>query len=190
MGLQFEGMAGHSAMSDVDRNAWIDMIKSSNAKTVLEIGTFCGVTCALLAKEFPEVNFLCIDPFMKGVGTGAGVIEHWHKNRQPNMNLFVGTAQEFAERMMNLFAREKDGYAENRLPSFDLVFVDGDHGYEGALKDLRTVNEMTDHILCHDVGRVEPGLDQVTKAVEDFCTESKAWKYARRVGYVGILERI
>lgn len=52
--------------------------------------------------------------------------------------------------------------------SIDLSFIDGDHSYDGVMKDLEAIlPKMKPHgiILCHDCH----GENIVTKAVRDFC---------------------
>lgn len=56
--------------------------------------------------------------------------------------------------------------------SIDLAFIDGDHSYEGALKDLTTVlpkMKKDGIILCHDC---RPGND-VSKALREFCVKNE-----------------
>lgn len=55
--------------------------------------------------------------------------------------------------------------------SIDLAFIDGDHSYEGALKDLKAVfpkMKKNSTILCHDCTQ----NSDVAKAVRDFCVEN------------------
>lgn len=59
----------------------------------------------------------------------------------------------------------------HRDESIDLAFIDGDHSYEGALKDLDTVLPKMKKggvILCHDC---RPGSD-VSKALREFCVKN------------------
>lgn len=59
----------------------------------------------------------------------------------------------------------------HRDESIDLAFIDGDHTYEGALKDLDTVLPKMKKggvILCHDC---RPGSD-VSKALREFCVKN------------------
>lgn len=51
-----------------------------------------------------------------------------------------------------------------------LLFVDGDHTYEGALSDLKTFGVMADRILIHDTDA--PDFPGVRQAVEDFVKET------------------
>jgi predicted O-methyltransferase YrrM len=60
----------------------------------------------------------------------------------------------------------------HRDESIDLAFIDGDHTYEGALKDLDTVlpkMKKDGVILCHDC---RPGSD-VSKALREFCMKNE-----------------
>ena len=60
----------------------------------------------------------------------------------------------------------------HRDESIDLAFIDGDHSYEGALKDLNTVlpkMKKNGVILCHDC---RPGSD-VSKALREFCMKNE-----------------
>ena len=60
----------------------------------------------------------------------------------------------------------------HRDESIDLAFIDGDHTYEGALKDLDTVLPKMKKggvILCHDC---RPGSD-VSKALREFCMKNE-----------------
>lgn len=50
-----------------------------------------------------------------------------------------------------------------------LLFVDGDHTYEGALSDLKTFGILADKILVHDTEA--PDFPGVRKAVEEFAEE-------------------
>lgn len=60
----------------------------------------------------------------------------------------------------------------HRDESIDLAFIDGDHSYEGALKDLNTVlpkMKKDGVILCHDC---RPGSD-VSNALREFCMKNE-----------------
>jgi hypothetical protein len=176
MGIVIDGFTGASAMSDTDRGAWKNaMAKIPATGFFIEVGTFCGVSCASIAKQCKDVRFLCVDPFKAGVGTGPGMPEHWMHNRQPNMRLFVGTLQELNAMCPQLRA--------------DMILIDGDHGYNGCSLDLDTAKDMTDKILAHDYGRgQEPHLREVTDAVDHFCKREN-WKLVNRTGYMVYLEK-
>ena len=48
-----------------------------------------------------------------------------------------------------------DSHRIKRLPESDLVYVDGDHSFEGCLSDLRLAVKSTDTILVDDYDSIE-----------------------------------
>ena len=58
------------------------------------------------------------------------------------------------------------------IPEFlDLLFVDGDHTYEGCLADLRNYGPRAAQVFIHDTDA--PDYPGVRKAVLTYCAESK-----------------
>ncbi|MBW1779307.1 MAG: class I SAM-dependent methyltransferase [Deltaproteobacteria bacterium] len=162
MSDKMDGYQGRSAMHKTEREFMLTVLPEQG--NVLEIGTLDGATCAYWADRRPGANFLSVDPFRKGEGTGAGVAELWdaNGNGRQNMNLFHGTLKEL------------DRYVRREL--FDFVLVDGDHSHDACLADCRRVAWLLkeDGTLCvHDYGRWElDHLKGVGEAVEEFIAET------------------
>ena len=132
-------------------------------KRFLEIGTFHGVTAALLAESNPDCLIVSLDIF-RDVSS-----ENWFANRRKNQLLFVGTAQA----LCNL------GVAE----LFDVIFVDANHKYDPCLADLVSASAMLalgGSILAHDYDDRFPG---VVLAVDTFC-EQQGWRIVAKAGMI------
>lgn len=109
-----------------------NLIKPNN---YLEIGVRRGRSLAAVVVHSPDVNIYAFDMWMDNYG----------KNPNPG--------PEFVQREMKKFSYSKhikfiNGNSHETLPKFfqenpniefDLITVDGDHSYEGALQDLRDV---------------------------------------------------
>ena len=163
IGRKIPGFAGHSLITDTEREAVLDIIpQSSPGGHFLEIGTFAGATLAYWADRRPNVTFQSIDIFeswRKHVGPEA--LSAWFANNghRPNCRLFVGTSEQFA--------------LAHRSEWYSVAFVDGDHSRDGCYRDLRVVRRLLLHggtIAVHDFGsKRHPG---VTEAVDQFRLEA------------------
>lgn len=134
---------------------------------MLEIGTYDGVTAAMLAAQFPGAEITSIDLLR---------CENWMLNRRKNQRLWIGTAQQFA--------------ASAKPAQFDVILVDADHRYEGCRDDLFTARRLlTEHgrLFAHDYSDAPdwkwPG---VTRAVKEYCAATGA----KIVGRAGSLVEI
>lgn len=70
--MEILGYVGKSAISEEERFGILKLIPEKGR--FLEIGTLHGVTVAWWASARPGVEFVSIDPFQSGAGTGPGNI--------------------------------------------------------------------------------------------------------------------
>ena len=173
-----EGFVGRSAVHEEERQFVLEALAATGPRKFLEVGTLDGATVAWWARQHPETQFISVDPFRPGTGTGPGNEEFWRQNAGPNQNLIVGTLEEAAE--------------ELKGRTFDVIFLDGDHSYEACLSDCRNAVQYLEPrglLLVHDYGRTHlPHLEGVTRAVDEFCEEA-GFKVVRLGRTTAVLER-
>lgn len=94
---------------------------AKNCKTdILEIGAFKGLSTIIMAQNTNKYVFT-IDPFF--YDTKKEFLENIKKTNTKNIILLEGTTANQIKKLENI--------------NFDLIFIDGDHTYEGVLTDFK-----------------------------------------------------
>ena len=135
--------------------------------TMLEIGTYEGVTASVIAERCPQSVIISIDPFMEhdefdiGRRHGPDRIANWMKNKQSNQRLWVG----------NMF----DFYSIAQH-NFNLILIDGAHDYRSVWTDLQYARTMLlpDSVIAvHDYRSLEGFTwGGVTQATDEFISSN------------------
>lgn len=123
-------------------------------KTILEIGTFLGhgaIALALGSKNL--TNFESWDNNSYAYNSMAIAAENW-KSVGALLSNILFTQQ-------NIDTQKIDFIPLNQ--KFDLIHIDGDHTYNGALHDLELVKKNCEVLVVHDQDMID-----VYKATHDF----------------------
>ncbi len=141
------------------------LIRSSGAKDVLEIGFGRGYGALCAAKAFHDSGIdgrvTSVDPGPAGCRTG----EEWHAHQAAFFRAFP-----WASRFINV----RVGCSRDVVPtlpgSWDLVYIDGDHSYEGTRLDWELVkNRWNKHVLFDDYhlpSKNDPGI-KCSQAIDE-----------------------
>ena len=137
------------------------IIKISNIKTVLEIGTFTGLSALSIALALPDDGKLvALD---KDEGTNKIALDFFKKANQDN-------------KIQTIVKPALDSLDELKNSKFDMVFIDADkmnykEYYERSLKllDKRGLI-IVDNVLWHGEVADEDNLDKFTINIRDFNT--------------------
>ena len=145
------------------------------ASNILEIGVAYGYHAELLCTTLPNIHYVGVDPYLANYDTN----DIFSNDVQRLFN--ENNAQQAMERLFNVVSsnflkfkgraklfREKswDAAAQFEDQSLDLVYIDGDHTYEGVVKDLAAwlPKVRRGGILCGD----DIGWPGVKMAVDEF----------------------
>lgn len=146
-----------------------ELARSIRARRMLEVGVFKGQTTAVLAAVAREMGgyVVAVDP-MRWASHPASLGEHldaWLHPVSYESAFWRNVRRSGGETVRLYRARSDDEQLladpSPLLRSFDLAFIDGEHTYEGASRDLalwgkRVVNGGL--ILMHDVRDRFPGV--------------------------------
>jgi predicted O-methyltransferase YrrM len=137
------------------------IIKTSNIKTVLEIGTFTGLSALSIALALPDDGKLtALD---KNEGTNKIALDFFKKAHQD-------------QKIKTIVKPALDSLEELKNQKFDMVFIDADkmnykEYYERSLSLLNKGGLIiVDNVLWHGEVADEDNLDKFTVNIRDFNT--------------------
>jgi predicted O-methyltransferase YrrM len=151
-----------------------------NAENILEIGVAYGYHADFICTVLPGITYVGVDPYqanydpsdifcsdvqrMFRAEDSQNAMDRLFNAVSLNLEKFYGRAS---------LIRERSWLAADRFQdeSFDLVYIDGDHTYEGVVKDLAAWYPKVKKggIICGD----DIGWPGVKKAVDEFFIKLK-----------------
>lgn len=153
-----------------NRETLARLIADHQIDSVTEIGSFMGLSAVWFAQRVRQVH--CVD--------------RWHEESNvPNENNLVGTLNrwELPRDFFHLFRenilrsglwhkilpiRGNSHTVAGEVPDADLVYIDGDHSYEGCKKDIEVYLPKTRKIVCGDDYSVREGFGVIEAVTELF----------------------
>jgi len=142
-----------------NRSSLEKLIRKYSIRSVIEIGSFLGLSAAWFAERVERVT--CIDPFEwwgePGIGlngnTNTGnLIRDFTEHDVPTkfFNVFKANMIERGvwSKITPVIGHSEDVY-HHVLPA-DLVYIDGEHTYEGVARDIRNYLPKAIKVICGD----------------------------------------
>lgn len=125
-------------------NDFIDYLKDKNIRSYLEIGAREGIALRYLAERLPIEEITVID--LPGAAWGKDCSEVKLRNNlealEVKYNLYLGDSS------------DPDVASEvAKHAPFDLIFIDGDHSYDGVNADYELYGNMGRILAFHDINQ-------------------------------------
>jgi len=138
-----------------------ELRKLAAGRTVLEVGTFCGLSAITMAMTARKVY--CVDHFCGDANTGPA------DTREETFANFRDAG--VADKIVVLCGSQDDVLPLLQLSKFDLVFYDAEHTYQTTRRGIELLLGVSpDAIVAfHDYSQQYP---DVVRAVDEFIRDS------------------
>ncbi|WP_394392567.1 class I SAM-dependent methyltransferase [Shewanella woodyi] len=151
----------HTSLKKADACQIEALIADIQPKSILEIGSFCGISTRWLSSCSPTMNITCVDPWISD-GTIDSEAIFDHINAIPNTRIkkikaYFGSRNNQSFSVPTKSGEDTKAFAyEHQLPLyfpkqyFDLVFIDGDHRTSSSINAFMLTKEVSENIIYHD----------------------------------------
>ncbi len=140
-------------------------------KTIVEIGSFVGASaCCFGAASANDTEIYCIDTWQNDA-MSDGKRDTWAEFIE-NTKMYSGKI-----RQIKGYSQDVCSLVAEQAPIVDLLFIDGDHSYEGVKSDWENYKVFLREgsiVVFHDYGWAEGVQKVVRDDVLPFVTESKS----------------
>lgn len=161
---------------------------AQSSKLIAEIGVFEGVNTVSFAQHSPSTaRIYAIDPFFKGA---MGI----------NYGKYIARSLLRRSKVMDkvLFVEGLSwNVADKVADNLDLIFIDGDHSFEGVKKDFEIYNQKLAErgvIIFHDARVFENGWTKEdwgpVQLVNKEIRTSKAWKIIEELDSIVVVGKV
>lgn len=145
------------------------------ASNILEIGVAYGYHADFLCSVLPNIRYVGVDPYLADYDPDdifSNDVQKLFSEKNPQQamerlfNVVSSNFLKFEGRAKLLREKSWDAADQFENQSLDLVYIDGDHTYEGVVKDLATWFPKVKRggMICGD----DIGWPGVKKAVDEF----------------------
>jgi len=123
------------------------LIKKHNVKTVLEIGTFVGLSAVWFAERVERVY--TVDPF-DAITRIDYLRDEWKQAAKNQFERFIENTKQFGNIVSIVNTSEGAYETMDKEKMFDLIYIDGSHEYEDVKKDIEIWAPHAKLVICGD----------------------------------------
>jgi predicted O-methyltransferase YrrM len=175
-------------MSSCHHNLFVALSRKFKFENILEIGTYNGTGTALLSKLFPESKITTLD-----LPDNHPVFLSTYSRNKANRLDFILTRDKLLSSSINIQFKQVDSltlsFCEEK---FDLIWVDGAHGYPVVTADIVNSVRMlkkSGFVLCDDVFKNVKKSDDMYQSIASYET-IKSLSNAKLINYSLVYKRI
>lgn len=151
-----------------NRQTLATLIREHHIKSVVEIGSFLGLSAVWFAGHVDSVT--CVDLWFEPAtweseNNLVGTLRRWDLPRD-FFHLFRDNVMRSGLWHKIHPVRGHSHYVAGEVPFADLVYIDGDHSYEGCKRDIEIYRDKARRVICGDDYMVREGFGVVQAVTE------------------------